>query len=310
MPAPAAVERILRAAPSPENPAHEPAIDADPQAELELALAPPQQNARAAAGPVPGLGAGLDDAIWRANELGAGRSSSVPTGFQALDRELPEGGWPCGSLVEVLQAQPSLLEWRLVGPSLQALISGGRSVVVIGPPKRPHLAGLRHLGLDEARLVWIKAEAPSERLWATEQLVRANAAGAVLTWLPQARPEQLRRLQVLAQSCEGPVFVFRPVAARHDPSPAPLRLLASTLFDWQVQIQILKRRGPVHENPLVLDSLPGGLHHVLTARTLKPSLLLPSKETPHAVGRPAPVDSSTARTPAPAPAEVRTASHG
>ncbi|MFN3809061.1 MAG: translesion DNA synthesis-associated protein ImuA [Roseateles asaccharophilus] len=255
-----------------------------------LDLLAPAQNAGVSRQALPPE---LAENVWRGSELSSGRTAIVPTGFSGLDAELPDGGWPCGCLIEVLQAQPSLLEWRLVGPALRGLVStvDGRSIVVVGPPKRPHLPGLRHLGVDENRLVWIKAEAPSERLWVTEQLVRANAAAAVLTWLPQARPEQLRRLQVLAQGCEGPVFVFRPLAARHDPSPAPLRLLASTLVDWQLQVHILKRRGAAHELPLTLSSIPGGLHHVLTARTLRPSQLIASKEAPrHAVGSPAHLD--------------------
>lgn len=259
-------------------------IRCDAVAMAALDLVAPGQNAAAAPQPLPPA---LSEQLWRGHELSHGHQASVPTGFAALDAELPDGGWPCASLTEVLQAQPSLLEWRLVGPSLHQLV-GQRAIALIGPPKPPHLPGLRHLGLNEERLVWIRAEAPSERLWATEQLVRANAAAAVLTWLPQARPEQLRRLQVLAQGCEGPVFVFRPLAARHDPSPAPLRLLATPAPDWTLEVQILKRRGPVHEGPLTLFSIPGGLQHVLTARTLRPSLLLPTKEAPHhAVGRPA-----------------------
>jgi protein ImuA len=46
-----------------------------------------------------------------------------------------------------------------------------------------------------------------ERLWATEQILQAGPVGAVLAWLPQARPEQIRRLQIHAQSCDAPVFL-------------------------------------------------------------------------------------------------------
>ena len=68
--------------------------------------------------------------------------------------------------------------------------------MVGGPARHPHLPGLLHEGLDERKLVWICAEAPSERMWVTEQLIKSNAAGAIVAWLPQARQEQLRRLQV------------------------------------------------------------------------------------------------------------------
>ncbi len=215
------------------------------------------------------------EALWRGDELGRGTDTVWPSGFDALDAELPGGGWPGRQLTEVLLPQFSLAEWRLAGPSLRRVVADGAAVAMIGPPKRPHLPGLKHLGLDERHLVWIDARAPSERLWCAEQLIKSNAAGAVLAWMPQAAPEQLRRLQVLAQSFEGPVFLFRPLSARQDPSPAPLRLLATIDVDWALEVRILKRKGPAHEAPLRLVSIPGGLERVLTPRVMRPSTMRP-----------------------------------
>jgi protein ImuA len=215
------------------------------------------------------------DALWRGDELGRGTDTVWPSGFDALDAELPGGGWPGRQLTEILLPQFSLAEWRLAGPALRRVVADGAAVAMVGPPKRPHLPGLMHLGLDERHLVWIDARAPSERLWCTEQLIKSNAAGAVLAWMPQAAPEQLRRLQVLAQSFEGPVFLFRPLAARHDPSPAPLRVLATIAVDWALDVQILKRKGPAHDTPLRLASIPGGLERVLTPRVMRPSEMRP-----------------------------------
>ncbi|MDE2299589.1 MAG: translesion DNA synthesis-associated protein ImuA, partial [Burkholderiales bacterium] len=160
-------------------------------------------------------------AIWRGNELGSPVTTVVSSGFAALDAELPGSGWPCHSLTEVLQPQPTVAEWRLLAPAIRQVVARGGNVVVVGPPKSPHLPGLRHVGLDERHLVWIQAETPAERLWVTEQLVKTNAAGLLVSWLPQARQEQIRRLQVCAQACDGPVFLCRPAAAEHEPSAAP-----------------------------------------------------------------------------------------
>lgn len=244
-----------------------------PFAESPVPLVAPLQNAaRPAALPLPGEVANV---LWRGDALGRSTDTVWSTGFAALDTELPGGGWPARQLTEVLLPQFSLAEWRLVGPSLGAVARGGAAVVMIGPPKRPHLPGLLHLGLDERRLVWIQAGAPSERLWCAEQLIKSNAAGAVMAWIPQAAPEQLRRLQVLAQAFEGPVFLFRPLTARHEPSPAPLRLQVEIDVDWALQVRILKRKGPAHETPLRLDSVPGGLDAVLTPRVRMPSRMRP-----------------------------------
>ncbi|RSZ38616.1 translesion DNA synthesis-associated protein ImuA [Variovorax beijingensis] len=231
----------------------------------------------------------VESVVWRGDALGTPVTSTVRTGFERLDAELPGGGWPCQSLTEVLQVQPSVLEWRLLAPAMRTLVAQGRQIVVIGPPKAPHLPGLRHLGLDERHLVWIAADKPVERLWATEQLIKANAAGMLVSWLPQARQEQIRRLQVCAQDCDGPVILCRPAAAEHESSAAPLRLHARFGVDWELRIHLLKRKGPPHEGELTIPSVPGGLEAILTPRLRHPSRLIAarqSRELSHAVGSP------------------------
>jgi protein ImuA len=223
----------------------------------------------------------VSNAVWRGTDIGHAEQTVVPTGFAALDAQLPGGGWPCQSITELLQPQPSLCEWRLLAPGLRGLVADGGQVLLVGPPKRPHAPGLAQLGLHEKSLVWLAADTPGERLWTTEQLVKANPRGAVLAWLPQARPEQLRRLQVHAQSCDCPVFLFRPEQAQRDASPAPLRILASLSVDWELHVQILKRKGSAHEGRIVLPSIPSVLAGVLTPRQLRPSQLMSRTEAPH-----------------------------
>lgn len=246
------------------------------------------------------LPAKVKAALWRGTELGSAPSSVLSSGFAALDAELPGAGWPCHSLTEILQPQPTVAEWRLLGPVIRRVVGQGGQVVVVGPPKSPHLPGLQHIGLDERHLVWIQAEAPAERLWVTEQLIKTNAAGLLLAWLPQARQEQIRRLQVCAQACDGPVFLCRPAAAQHEPSAAPLRVQLRFGLDWELHLQLLKRKGPTHEGCIVLASVPGGLDAILTPRLRLPSGLLAARQIPrevetHVVGSPAPRSASLRR---------------
>lgn len=224
--------------------------------------------------------------VWRGNELGRQPATVVATGWPQLDRELPGGGWPSQSLTEVLAAQPAVVEWRLLSPALRQIAARDGQIVVVAPPRPPFMPGLQHEGLDERHFVWIEAEAPAERLWVCEQLIKANACGAIVAWLPQARPEQLRRLQVCAQSCEGLVFLCRPEAARHHTSAAPLRLHADFGLDWEVEVQILKRRGPTLDTTIMLPSMPGGLASVITPRLQHPSRLFNREVPADAVGRP------------------------
>ena len=234
----------------------------------------------------------VEQAVWHASDLGHVAGSAVSSGFTALDAELPSSGWPTRALTEILCPQPSVLEWRLIGPALQGIVVADRHVVVVGAPKTPHLPGLRHCGIDEHHLMWVQAEAPAERLWCTEQLIKSGSCGAVISWLPQARPEQIRRLQICAQVCEGPVFLFRPAAAQNEASAAPLRVFTTFGLDWALQVQVLKRRGPAHDGVVTLPSVPGGLQAILTPRLLRPSQLLAARTLPlepvHALGSLAP----------------------
>ena len=238
------------------------------------------------------LPADIAAAIWRGTELGSPVTTVLSSGFPALDVELPGAGWPCHSLTELLQPQPTVAEWRLLAPAIRQVVAKGGSIVVVGPPKSPHLPGLRHIVLDERHLVWIQAETPAERLWVTEQLVKTNAAGLLVSWLPQARQEQIRRLQVCAQACDGPVFLCRPAAAEHEPSAAPLRVQLRFGLDWELQLHLLKRKGPTHEGVLTLSSVPGGLDSILTPRLRTPSVIIATRQTReaqlHVVGSPAP----------------------
>lgn len=222
-------------------------------------------------------------ALWRADQLGSPVACVHPSGFDALNAVLPGGGWPGHSLTEILSPQSATLEWRLLGPALQRVCAAGHTVVVVGPPRAPHVPGLRCLGLNERQLVWVQAEAPAERLWSAEQLVKANAGGALVVWLPQVRPEQVRRLQVLAAGHEGPVFLCRPSTAALESSAAPLRVLARPGVDWSLQLEVIKRKGPPLVNPLQLPCVPVGLQAILTPRLLQPSALWPSLPVPDPV---------------------------
>lgn len=249
-----------------------------------LATPPPLPSSRPSA---DRLAAALSASVWRASELGTAPAPVRASGWAELDAELPGGGWPCQALTEILLPCTASCEWRLTGPALRTVAANHGPIVLIGPPVPPHVPGLMHAGVGARDLVWIQAEKVAERLWAAEQLIRANAAAAVLAWVPQARPEQIRRLQISALRCEGLVFVFRPDSACQQASAAPLRLRVAPRAGWALEVQILKRRGALHEDAILLPSVPGGLAEVLPPRLLQPGLPLPvpAVEVSHVVGR-------------------------
>ncbi len=219
------------------------------------------------------------DGVWRGTELARATQATLPSGHAVLDAQLPGGGWPLGQLSEILQAQSGLHEWRLLLPALQAAAQHG-PLVLVGAPQLPNLPVLASLGIAPERVLRIEARTPAERLWAAEQALRCKELGALLAWLPQVRSEQLRRLQLSGSASQALVFALRPLDARRESSPAPLRVAVRAGQGTQLALQIVKRRGPPRDQPLALDApLP-----VLAA--LKPARRR-TTETDHAVDRPA-----------------------
>lgn len=180
-------------------------------------------------------------AIWRRGAMPALGGDALSTGLAALDALLPGGGWPRGALSEILIGEDGLGECSLVLPALATLTRSRRRVALIAPPYIPYAPALAAAGVDLSQIVHIDAAAIDTH-WTAEQCLRAGCCGAVLNWLPQADYRQLRRLQLAAETGGAIGFVFRPLAAARETSPAALRLklIAGELGP---RIEIIKCRG-------------------------------------------------------------------
>lgn len=194
----------------------------------------------------------LHPALWRAGSLARGGGRVLATGYDALNVELPGGGWPLGGLTELLCPQPGIGECRLLRPALSTLCMGAGRIALVGPPYLPNAVRLVGWDFSPEQIVWVRADTPADLLWAAEQIVRSQAFGGVLIWLNQARPGALRRLQVLAQGGESAIWVFRPAQALRESSPAVLRLGLEPAGNDALSILFHKRRGPLRESPLLL----------------------------------------------------------
>lgn len=231
------------------------------------------------------LAASLPHALWRGDAMGSYRAAGKATGYAALDQELPGGGWPVSVLTELLWGQPGVGEFRLLAPVLSALATAGQTIVLLAPPHRVFAPALAQMGIDLRRVLLVESEQPGDRLWAAEQVLKSASFGALLCWLPQAKPDHLRRLQLAAGSGEGLVFVCRPAAAQAESSPAPLRLLCRPAPAGQIAVEIIKRRGPLAAAPIVVQtSLPTAIARPLKRRASNMQTLVPTG-FPHVVGR-------------------------
>lgn len=182
-------------------------------------------------------------ALWRARQRDTvGGSSGLPTGYTALDRCLPGGGWPSQGLIEVLADRTGIGELSLLLPALARLCGEGREagwLAWISPPHPPYAPALAACGIDVGHVLVVRA--PSAE-WAMEQALRSGACSAVLGWAGCRDRQSLRRLQLAAEQSGCLAVLFRRLRDGHEPSPAVLRIALSSDRDG-LEVRILKSRG-------------------------------------------------------------------
>ncbi len=179
--------------------------------------------------------------IWRRGRGPAATLHTQPTGDASLDARLPGGGWPRGSLIEILVERDGLGEMSLLLPAIATLTQARRRVALIGPPYIPFAPAWVAAGVDPTHLVQIDAAAAA-RHWSAEQCLRTGCCAAILHWLPaETDYQQLRRLQLAAETGDALAFLLRPIAARRENTPAALRIEISRL-ESDICVRILKCR--------------------------------------------------------------------
>lgn len=188
--------------------------------------------------------------VWRGGSLAASAERGWPTGFAALDAELPGGGWPRGAIIELVGAQPGIGELALLMPLLSRA-PAQRWITWVSPPWLPYAPALAANGLALAQQLFIDAAEGAHMQWATRQAVASGACHTVLAWAARIDGAALRRLQLATERSKTPLFLFRPASAARQPSPASLRLQLMPADDF-LGVLILKRRGPAAASMLQL----------------------------------------------------------
>lgn len=221
----------------------------------------------------PALALSLPPGVWQGQAWASAQPSVLSTGHAALDAVLPGGGWPCGTLSELLLPPRAACEWAVLLPALaRSLQQGPGRAVLVAPPHEPFAPALAEAGVAVQRLCSIHPSAADPRgvsaAWACEQALRCRDVCAVLAWLPHARAADLRRLQLAAAQRQALLWVLRPAAQAAQASPAPLRLALQHQGE-QVAVQVLKRRGPPLATPVLLPARSPALAAALQAQALR-----------------------------------------
>jgi cell division inhibitor SulA/protein ImuA len=186
--------------------------------------------------------------VWRGGELEHVAHRVVATGHERLDAELPGGGWPMGTLTEVLHDGMGIGEVSFLAGALARASEGERLVAWIAPPYLPYAPAIAQAGLRLDRCMVVRPATREDALWAAEQALKSGACGAVLLWNETQKSEAqeyawMRRLQLAAQSGDAMAVIYRSTAAERHSSPAHLRV-AIAREEGVLKVRIPKRRGP------------------------------------------------------------------
>ncbi|HLU18756.1 MAG TPA: translesion DNA synthesis-associated protein ImuA [Pusillimonas sp.] len=195
----------------------------------------------------------IHPALWKGSQLAQAQRLTLSTGYAQLDRELPGGGWPIGSLIELTLERAGIGEIALLQPAL-ARLDSKRRIMFIQPPHVPHLHCWSAWKLPPQPL-WIHTASLRDTLWACEQTLRHNACSALLCWASGAHPQELRRLHVAARQSDTLFIMLRSSVESRQPCAAPLRLGLRSASHG-LQVQVLKRRGPVCEQAIPIALYP------------------------------------------------------
>ena len=191
--------------------------------------------------------------VWRGGELEHVVHSVVATGHAALDRELPGGGWPMGTLSEVLHDGVGIGEITFLAGALTRASEGDRFLAWINPPHLPYAPALRQAGIVLEHCLVVRPARMEDALWSAEQALKSGACGAVLSWLGESVDYAvLRRLQMAAEAGRSMAVMFRSTAAARLSTPAHLRVMLAQEAG-RLEVRIPKRRGPPLLVPIVLD---------------------------------------------------------
>ena len=194
----------------------------------------------------PGAPVELDalPGVWRASKgLENSGCENISTGFKELDEVLPGGGWPLGSLTEILSRRTGAGELTLLMPALARLSDQERWATWIAPPHIPYAPALAAAGLRLSRMLVARPRRLQDILWSAEQALRSGGRPTVLAWIDSCDERSLRRLQLAAAESGGWAVLFRPMRQATRFSPAALRIVLDNTPAGEPIVSLLKCRG-------------------------------------------------------------------
>ncbi|MFT5259945.1 MAG: hypothetical protein ACI9J2_001282 [Saprospiraceae bacterium] len=180
--------------------------------------------------------------LWRGKsriEHASPQAQFLGTGYKSLDKVLPGGGWPQGSVIEVVVSSWGQGELSILLPLMAILSQNQQPIVFIAPPYMPYAPAMQAAKVDLQHL-WVieKGIEAKDEAWAAEKIL-ATAQGALVLVFAQLTAKQIRRLQVAASLGLSLGVLVR--CGKAVQTPVSLRL-GLTYQDKGLQVDILKAR--------------------------------------------------------------------
>ena len=153
----------------------------------------------------------LYPAVWRASQVGGVARPVTPSGFAALDAQLPGGGWPHGVLTELLLPEPGVGELRLLAPALAAVAAAraagatpadGRCVMLFDPPALLNAWALVQCGLASRHWLVVQGRGVQVQVQVQVQVRTGQGRAAPAGAIAPGAPRSANRLAPLLPSAD------------------------------------------------------------------------------------------------------------
>ena len=194
--------------------------------------------------------------VWTAQQHSQPQRGVLPSGYAALDQQLPGGGWQSGQLCEIYHPAPGSGELSVIAPALAALSQQPRWILWVAPPAIPYAPALEQAGIQSQRILMVHPRSYQEAVWSMEEGLKSGHCSAVLGWLSEWDKQHIRRLQIACQEQHSHCWLWPQRSPDLSGSPAALRLQVSRTSASTLQLHFLKRRGAWPGTPFTLSIPP------------------------------------------------------
>jgi len=190
--------------------------------------------------------------LWRGREISKNKTESIPTGYEALDEILPNGGWPTNALVEVISPRWGIGELQLLLPALIQKSQQACRLIWIAPPFVPYASSLVNSGIAIEQVIVIPVDkVAASASWTMEKILKTQSCGIVMSWPKRLQDKTIRRLQLAAEVGNSLGFLFRTVEVKS--SAAAIRIRINSV-PTGLQVDVFKARGTGRFKSIILPS--------------------------------------------------------